>query len=247
MTDLEGRTAVVTGGTSGVGLAVARRIVARGARVLVTGRDQGGLDRTAELLGPRAVTVRSDTAVPANIEALAERTRAEFGEVDLLFVNAGITRFVSVADMTTDVFDDVFAVNARGAYFTVQQLAPQMRRGGGIVLTTSIANVKGLASSSAYAASKAAVRSMTRSFARELLEYDVRVNAVSPGPIDTGILERALPTAAATAARVQMEADNPMQRFGRPHEVAAAVLYLGFDATYTTGSELPVDGGASQL
>jgi NAD(P)-dependent dehydrogenase (short-subunit alcohol dehydrogenase family) len=243
----DGQTAVITGGSNGVGLATARLLVDGGARVIITGRTLATLDRAAERLGPNAVAVRGDAASLADIDALAERVKAEFGALDLLFVNAGVTRFVSIEDMTEAVYDELFAINAKGPYFTVRKLAPLMRAGSGIVLTTSVANVKGLAMSSAYAATKAAVRSMTRSFARELQPRGVRVNALSPGPIDTGILERSLPEDAATTTREQMTTNNPMKRFGDPVEVAKAVAFLGFDATYTTGAELAVDGGTSQL
>jgi NAD(P)-dependent dehydrogenase (short-subunit alcohol dehydrogenase family) len=247
MGNYEGKTVVITGGSTGVGLATAQLLIAEGARVLITARTQAALDHAEARLGRNLVAVRSDAASLADIDELAARIGIEFGQVDLLFVNAGVTRFVSLADMTEAVWDELFAINAKGPYFTVQKLAPLMPDGSAVVLTTSVADVKGLAMSSAYAATKAAVRSMARSFARELQPRGVRVNAVSPGPIDTGILERALPRAAAAATREQMTANNPMQRFGDPLEVARAVCFLGFDATYTTGSELAVDGGTSQL
>jgi NAD(P)-dependent dehydrogenase (short-subunit alcohol dehydrogenase family) len=145
------------------------------------------------------------------------------------------------------MYDEVLAVNAKGPYFTVQKLAPLMTEGSGVVLTTSVANVKGLPMVSAYAASKAALRSMTRGLARELLPRRIRVNAVSPGPIDTGILNRSLPAEAVEPTITQMREANPMKRFGRPEEVAKAVAFLAFEATFTTGAELAVDGGTSQL
>jgi NAD(P)-dependent dehydrogenase (short-subunit alcohol dehydrogenase family) len=243
----DGKTALVTGGSSGLGLTTAQLLADGGARVIITGRTQATLDRAAGQLGASVIAVRSDHASLADIDALAARVKAEFGALDLLFVNAGVTRFVAVEDMTEEVYDELFAINAKGPYFTVQKLAPLMREGSGIVLTTSVSDVKGLAANSAYAATKAAVRSMTRSFARELQPRGVRVNAVSPGPIDTGILERTLPEQAASATRERMTAGNPMKRFGDPLEVARAVAFLGFDATYTIGSELAVDGGTSQL
>ena len=164
-----------------------------------------------------------------------------------MFVSAGISRPASVDETSEDIYDEVFAVNVKGPYFTLQRLAPLMAEGGGIVLATSVSNVKGQTMNSVYAASKAALRSMARTFARELLPRGVRVNAVSPGPIDTGILDRSLPKDAAEATEREMRGNNPMGRFGTPEEIAAAVLFLAFEATYTTGSKLAVDGGVSQL
>jgi len=247
MTEYEGKNVVITGGSSGVGLATAKLFAGGGARVLITGRTQATLDAAREQLGDGAVAVRADVASLADVAALVERATAEFGVVDALFVNAGTTRSAPFESMSEQVYDELFAINAKGAYFTVQKFVPLLREGAGIVLTTSVANVKGLPMISAYAASKAALRSMTRSLARELLPRRIRVNAISPGPIDTGILEKSLPKDAAEQTRAQMTANNPMVRFGDSEEVAKAVAFLAFDATYTTGAELPVDGGASQL
>jgi NAD(P)-dependent dehydrogenase (short-subunit alcohol dehydrogenase family) len=240
-------TVLITGGTSGIGLATARLLRDEGARLIVTGRDPESLDFARKELGPTATVRASDAADPAAMDALVAHVREAVGVVDLLFVNAGITAFRGFSEVTEPEYDHLFAVNVRGPYFLVQKLAPLLREGGAVVVTTSVANAKGLPGSSVYAATKAALRSMVRSLARELLPRGVRVNAVSPGPIDTGILERALPAAAAEATREQMRRSNPMQRFGRPEEVATAVAFLGFEATFTTGAELVVDGGASQL
>jgi NAD(P)-dependent dehydrogenase (short-subunit alcohol dehydrogenase family) len=243
----DGRSVVITGGSSGFGFTTAKLLVDGGARVLITGRGQAALDSARERLGDNAVAVRSDAASLSDIDALADRAKADFGVLDALFVNAGVTRFMPFEAMTEEVYDELFAINAKGAYFTVQKLVPLLREGSGVVLTTSVANVKGLPMISAYAAAKAALRSMTRSLARELLPRKIRVNAISPGPIDTGILEKALPKEAAEQTRAEMTANNPMLRFGDPREIAKAVEFLAFDATYTTGAELAVDGGASQL
>lgn len=247
MVEYEGKNVVITGGSSGVGLATAKLFAGGGARVLITGRTQATLDAAREQLGDGAVAVRADVASLADVAALVERATAEFGLVDALFVNAGTTRSAPFESVSEQMYDELFAINAKGAYFTVQKFVPLLREGAGIVLTTSVANVKGLPMISAYAASKAALRSMTRSLARELLPRRIRVNAISPGPIDTGILEKSLPKDAAEQTRAQMTANNPMVRFGDAEEVAKAVAFLAFDATYTTGAELPVDGGASQL
>lgn len=191
--------------------------------------------------------MESDAASLTDIDKLAERVKSGFGMLDLLFVNAGITCFMPFDSMTETAYDELLSINAKGAYFTVQKLAPLMTEGSAVVFTTSVANVKGLPGISAYSASKAALRSMARSLATELLPRGIRVNAVSPGPIDSGILEKALPAAAAAQTKQQMSEGNPMKRFGRPEEVAKAVAFLAFEATFTTGAELAVDGGASQL
>lgn len=241
------KNVVVTGGGSGIGLAIAELLAKGGARVVVTGRSQATLDAAQKRLGENAVAVRGDVASLPDLDALADRVKEEFGTLDALFVNAGVTRTAPLESMTEDLYDEQFAINVKGAYFTVQKLAPLLLTGAGIVLTTSAANVLGMPTASVYAAGKAALRSMARNFASELLARRIRVNAVSPGPIDTGILENEMsPEAAAEfiAARV---ADNPMKRLGTPEEVAKAAAFLAFDATYTTGAELAVDGGFTQL
>jgi NAD(P)-dependent dehydrogenase (short-subunit alcohol dehydrogenase family) len=247
MGDYSGKRVVITGGTSGFGYSAARILVDGGARVLITGRDPDRLAEASGRLGRDVVALRSDAASPADVDTLAERVKAELGEVDALLVNAGVTRNLPFEQMTAEVYDELFAVNAKGPYFTVQRLAPMLAEGSGVVFTTSVANVRGLPGSSAYAAAKAALRSMTRSLARELLDRKIRVNAVSPGPIDTGILRRSMPAEAAERLEAEFVARNPMGRMGEPVEVARAMLFLAFDATFTTGAELTVDGGASQL
>lgn len=244
---LNGKQVVITGGTSGIGLAFAKLMLDQGARVLITGRTKATLDSVGAELGENAVMVESDAASLGDIDLLAERVRSEFGTFDLLFVNAGVTRFAPFESMTESVYDEVLTVNAKGPYFTVQKLAPLMTDGGAVVVTTSVVNEMGYPMISAYSASKAALRSMVRSLARELLPRGIRVNAVSPGPIETGILDKALPPEAVSQTKQAMSEENPMKRFGRPEEVAQAVAFLGFQATYTTGAELSVDGGGSQL
>lgn len=247
MGSCDGKRVVVVGGTSGIGLATAKLLLDRGARVLVTGRRKEALDAARGELGTRATVWESDvTSLPA-IDDLAARAEAEFGTLDLLFVSAGAARFVPFETMDEAAYDELFAVNAKGPYFTVQKLAPLMAEGSAVVLTTSIADVKGMAQVSAYSAGKAALRSMARTLARELLPRTIRVNAVSPGPIDTSILGRTMTGDAAEQAMDQLREANPMKRLGRPEEVARAVAFLAFEATFTTGAELTVDGGASQL
>jgi NAD(P)-dependent dehydrogenase (short-subunit alcohol dehydrogenase family) len=244
----EGKKVVVIGGTSGIGLATAKMIVDGGGRVLVTGRSPAGLASAQTELGKDAVVVSSDARSLTDLDALASRVKAEFDSFDLLFANAGFSLFAPLADTTEATFDEMFNLNAKGPFFAVQKLAPLINQGGAVVLTTSTANVKGMPMIAAYGGAKAALRSFARTFAAELLPRGIRVNAVSPGPIETPIIGKAFPDkATADHLTGQMREANPMKRFGTPEEVAKAVLFLAFDATYTTGLELPVDGGWSQL
>jgi NAD(P)-dependent dehydrogenase (short-subunit alcohol dehydrogenase family) len=245
MTNLEGKRVVITGGTSGIGLATAKALDAGGARVLVTGRTPASLDAARAQLSPRAIVEASDAV--ADIDALATRAAAEFGEVDLLVLNAGGSLATALDDTTEAQYDELFDLNTKAPFFTLQKFVPLMPAGSSVVFTTSVSNIKGIASTSVYSATKAALRSLTRTFARELIPRGIRVNAVSPGPVDTGILERSMGPDAARQFLAQVTAENPMGRTGEPDEVARAIIFLGFDATYTTGTELAVDGGASQL
>ncbi len=241
------RNAVITGGGSGMGLAMAELLVAGGARVVITGRSQATLDAARERLGENAVAVRGDVASLPDLDALTDRVKAGLGTVDALFVNAGIATLTPLDSTTEEAYDELFDINVKGAWFTVQKLAPLLNTGAGVVLTTSVANVVGMADTSVYAAGKAALRSMARSFSRELLPRGIRVNAVSPGPVDTGALDAAMTAEEAERFKAERVAANPMRRFGTPEEIARAAAFLAFDATYTTGAELAVDGGATQL
>lgn len=242
-----GKNVVITGGSSGIGLVTAQLLADEGARVLITGRNQAKLDTAREKIGSNAVAVLSDAASLTDIDKLAERVKAEFGTIDALFINAGITHFIPFESVTEEVYDELFTINTKGPYFTVQRLTPLLNAGSSVVFTTSIANAVGIPMLNAYGATKAALRSMTRSLARELLPKQIRVNAVSPGPIDTGIMEKSMPKEAAEQTKAQMSQQIPMLRFGAPLEVAKAAAFLAFDATYTTGAEIPVDGGGSQI
>jgi NAD(P)-dependent dehydrogenase (short-subunit alcohol dehydrogenase family) len=244
----EGKKVVITGGTSGMGLATAKMLLDGGARVMVTGRSQAGLDSARKELGNDAIVVSSDARSLTDIDALASRVKTEFDTFDLLFANAGFSIPTPLGTVTETIYDEMFNLNAKGPFFAVQKLAPLINRGGSIVLTTSVANVKGLPGQATYGAAKAALRSFARGLAAELLPQEIRVNAVSPGPIDTGILEKVLPAAdMRTQIKEHMLGIIPMKRFGTAEEIAKAVLFFAFDATFTTGAELPVDGGWSQL
>jgi NAD(P)-dependent dehydrogenase (short-subunit alcohol dehydrogenase family) len=242
------KKAVIIGGTSGMGLATAKMLLDGGARVLVTGRSQAGLESAQQELGNDAIVVSSDARSLTDIDALATRVKAEFDTFDLLFVNAGFSIRAPLESVTEAVYDEMFNVNAKGPFFAIQKLAPLINRGGSVVLTTSIANVKGMPGNATYGAAKAALRSFARTLAAELLPREIRVNAVTPGPIDTPILDKMFPDKDAVAQmKEQIGGMIPMRRFGKSEEIAKAVLFLAFDATFTTGAELPVDGGWSQL
>ncbi len=244
----EGKTAVITGGTSGIGLAAAKLLSGEGARVLVTGRTPKTLESAQTELGAGAIVLHSDAASLTDIDALAAKVKASFGTLDLLFINAGLARFASFDQTSEAVYDEMFDLNAKGPFFTVQKLAPLMPEGSAIVLTTSAANEKGIPMISAYGAAKAALRSFARTLAAELLPRGIRVNAISPGPIETSIgLKAGMSEEMVAQFGAQMRESNPMKRFGQPEEIAQAVAFLAFHATYTTGAEIPVDGGGTQL
>ena len=244
----EAKRAVIVGGTSGMGLATAKVLLDGGARVLVTGRSRAGLELAQKELGNDAIVVSSDARSLTEIDALASRVKAEFDTFDLLFANAGFSIRAPLETITEAVYDEMFNLNAKGPFFAVQKLAPLINRGGSIVFTTSIANVKGMPGNATYGAAKAALRSFARVLAAELLPQEIRVNAVSPGPTDTPIFGKMFPDKdAAAQLKEKMTGMVPMKRWGTPEEIAKAVLFLAFDATFTTGAELPIDGGWSQL
>ncbi len=244
----EGKKVVIIGGTSGMGLATAKMLLDGGSRVLVTGRSKEGLESAQNEIGNDAIVVSSDARSLTDIDALASKVKAEFDTFDLLFVNAGFSIRAPLESMTEAVYDEMFNLNTKGPLFAVQKLTPLINRGGSVVFTTSIANVKGMAGQVAYGAAKAALRSFARTLAAELIPHEIRVNAVTPGPIDTPILGKVFPDKDAVAQiRQQMAGMVPMKRWGKSDEIAKAVLFLAFDATFTTGAELPVDGGWSQL
>ena len=244
----EGKKVVIIGGTSGMGLATAKMLLDGGARVLVTGRSKEGLESAQKELGNDAIVASSDARSLTDLDALASRAKAEFGTLDLLFVNAGFSIPAPLDNVTEAIYDEMFNLNAKGPLFAVQKFVPLISRGGSVVFTTSIANVKGMPGQSTYGAAKAALRSFARTLAAELVPREIRVNAVTPGPIDTPIIDKVF-TGKDEAAqmREKMIGMVPMKRWGTSEEIAKAVLFLAFDATFTTGAELPVDGGWSQL
>jgi NAD(P)-dependent dehydrogenase (short-subunit alcohol dehydrogenase family) len=248
MDRFKGKTALVTGGTTGIGLATAQLFIKEGARVIVTGRTPATIEAAQAELGDNAIVVQSDATSLADMDALAKKVKETFGKLDVLFVNAGYGEFVPFEAVSEKVYDDILNLNAKGPYFIVQKLVPLMPEGSSVVFTTSIANVKGMPELSAYGAAKAALRALTRSIAAALLPRGIRVNAVTPGPIgSTAIITKRMPKEAVDQVYLQMKESVPMKRLGQPEEIAKAVAFLAIDATFTTGAELPVDGGWSQL
>jgi NAD(P)-dependent dehydrogenase (short-subunit alcohol dehydrogenase family) len=241
---LQGKVAVITGGTTGIGQAAARLFHAQGAQVFLTGRNETTLAEVRKAL-PGVSVLPSDAANLEDVAALARTLKAQAGRVDVLFVNAGIAQFMPIDQVTPDVFDRQFDVNVRGAFFTIQHLLPLMPKGGSIVLTGSIAADLGMATASVYSATKAAVSSLTRTLANELVARGIRVNEVSPGPIETSIFGKMGMTAEQIDGfKGHMASIVPMKRLGTPEEVASAVLYLASDdASYVTGGKITVDGG----
>ncbi|MBC9934997.1 SDR family oxidoreductase [Chitinophaga qingshengii] len=243
----EGKKAVVTGGTHGMGLATVKMLLEGGATVLLTARNPANVEKVRQTLGGKVHAIVSDASRIADIRELGVIAREKLGEIDLLFINVGISALTPLSAVTPEEYDGMFTVNTRGSYFTVQELAPIINRGGSIVFTTSVADSTGFAGMSVYSGTKAALRAFARCFAAELLPQGVRVNAVSPGFIDTPTMGVTNATEEERAAfRKIGDQATPMHRHGTPEEVAKAVLFLAFDATFTTGEELLVDGGIGQ-
>lgn len=243
-----GKKAVVTGGTAGIGLATVKMLLAEGAEVLLTGRGEKALEAARKELGPRAHVVRSDTASLRDIDALATTVQQKLGSVDLVVINAGYSKLTPFEQVTETEFDETYGINTKGAFFTAQRLTPHVRAGGALVFITSVADELGVPGMSTYSGSKAAIRSLVRVLGTELLPRGIRVNALSPGFTRTPTLG----VTGATPEEVKAfekegEEHTPMKRIGDADEVARAALFLGFEATFTTGAELPVDGGISQL
>jgi NAD(P)-dependent dehydrogenase (short-subunit alcohol dehydrogenase family) len=243
MGKLAGKIAVITGGSSGIGLATAQRFVAEGAYVFITGRRQAELDAAVKLIGNHVTGVQGDVAKLADLDRLYETVRTEKGRLDIVFANAGGGELAPLGSITEEHFDKTFNVNVRGTLFTVQKALPLLNDGGSIILTGSIAGVKGIPAFGVYSATKAAIRSFVRSWTSDLKDRHIRANVISPGTIDTPILAP-LPKEAIT----QILATAPMGRMGEPDEIAKAAVFLASDdSSYITGIELFVDGGAAQI
>lgn len=244
-----GKVVLVTGGNSGMGFTTAKRIVQEGGRVIITGRDEKTLKQAQLELGANAEAIRADVSNLKEIDSLMSTIKTKYGHLDGLFANAGIANFQPIEAVTEADFDQLFNTNVKGVYFTLQKAAPLMAKGGAIVVNASVVASRGGDGVSVYAATKAAVRSMARTFSSSLLPRGVRVNAVSPGPIETPIWGRGgLPAGAVEGTKKAFAEANPMGRYGTTDEISAAVTFLlSSESSYIVGTELTVDGGMNQL
>ncbi|TCA25097.1 glucose 1-dehydrogenase [Rhizobium leguminosarum bv. viciae] len=250
MKKLEGKVAVITGGSSGIGLATAKRFVEEGAQVVIIGRREKALQEAAALIGKNVTTVVGDVSRLEDLDRLYATVKEKHGHIDILFANAGAGTIAPLAAATEAHFDQTFDVNVKGLFFTVQKALPLFKDGGSIILNSSVSNVMGLPAFSAYAASKAAVRSFSRSWTQELKDRNIRVNTMSPGAIETPALATTtgLTAEQAEEAVAQFAAQIPMGRRGKPEEIAAALTFLASDeSSYITGIDLAVDGGWAQV
>jgi hypothetical protein len=246
---LEGKVAVVTGGTTGIGLAVARRFAAEGASVFITGRRQAELDAAVEAVGHAAVGVRADMSILGDIDRLYDVLRQRHAQIDVLMANAGGGDFAPLGSITEEQYERTFGTNVKGTIFTVQKALPLLNAGASVILTGSTTSIKGTNAFSIYSATKAAVRNLARSWMLDLKDRGIRVNVISPGPIETpGLLGLAANAEEEKQLRDMLVASVPLGRLGRPEEVANMALFLASDeASFVNGAEFFVDGGEVQF
>jgi len=244
MSRFTGKTVLITGGTSGIGLATAQRFLGDGAKVAITGQNESRLQDAANQLGD-VLAIRADVQSLTDIDTMVETIRTEFGSIDVLFVNAGIVQTLPLTQVDESHFDTHVNVNFKGAFFTIQKLLPLINKGGSVILNTSIVSERSAPGMGIYAATKAALRSLARTMSVELLEQGIRVNIVSPGPIETPIFNKLdLPDQALEGMSQNLLNSVPLGRFGKPEEIANAVTFLASEeASFIHGEELVVDGG----
>lgn len=246
---LKDKIALITGGSSGIGLATAKEYAEQGAVVIITGRNQEALDTAVSEIGNNSYSVRSDVSNLEDLDHLYSVINEKHGKIDILFANAGIAEVAPIEAVSEGFFDRHFNINVKGLFFTVQKALPLLNDGGSIILNASIVGTKGFGNFSVYSSSKAAVRSFARTWATDLAPRGIRVNAISPGPIETPLYGKlGLPEEQVQEMGAAMVSQVPMARFGQASEIAGAALFLASgDSSYITGVELPVDGGIAQV
>ncbi|MFZ4878510.1 SDR family NAD(P)-dependent oxidoreductase [Janthinobacterium sp. Mn2066] len=249
MSNLQGKVAVITGGSSGIGLATAQRFVQEGAYVYITGRRQSELDKAVALIGSNVTAVQGDVTSLPDLDRLYATIQAEKGQLDIVVANSGIVEPKSTLDANETHFDKTFNINAKGVFYTVQKALPLMGKGGAIIVVSSIVSSKGFPGYATYSATKAAVRSFVRTWTMELKERGIRVNTLSPGPVDTPMIDSQAETKeGADQVRAFFATQVPLGRMGQAQEIAAAALFLASDeSSFIAGIDLPVDGGMAQV
>jgi len=249
MGKLKNRVAVITGGSSGIGLATAKEFIANDAKVVIFGRGRQALEEAVSKLGINSYAVQGDICKLADLDRLFSETKSKFGGIDILFVNAAQAKLAPISDTTEAFFDEMINVNFKGAYFTLQKAIPYLNNNASVIITTSWLNSNGFGGSSLLSASKAALRSVVRVASAELGEKGIRVNAVSPGAIGTPLWGKiGLPEEVLKSAGEAITSQIPIKRWGRPDEIAKTVLFLASDdSSYIVGNELTVDGGLRQI
>jgi NAD(P)-dependent dehydrogenase (short-subunit alcohol dehydrogenase family) len=249
MGKLEGKSALITGGNSGIGLATAKQFVNEGAYVFITGRRQSELDAAVKQIGKSVTAVQGDVSKLGDLDRLFAQIKREKGRLDIVFANAGVATYAPFGTITEEHYDSIFNINVKGLLFTVQKALPLLPDGASVILNASIVASKGFSSNSVYSATKAAVRSFARTWTTDLKDRRIRVNAVSPGPIETPGLHDLLASSAAGEERLKMLSNSvPLGRLGTSDEIAKAVVFLASDdSSYITGTELFVDGGFAQV
>jgi NAD(P)-dependent dehydrogenase (short-subunit alcohol dehydrogenase family) len=249
MQRVEGKHAVVTGGTTGIGYSAAERLIAEGARVLITGQNADRVHDAAAKLGSHAIGLVVDQRKPDDIAKLAEVVQTKWGGIDVLFLNAGIALFAPTERETEEQFDTLMDTNVKGSFFTMQRLSPLLREGGSVIVTTSVVDQKGFPGMATYAATKAALRSFVRTWAAEFKDRGIRVNSVAPGPIETPIIGKmGLSDQELAHLATAMQASVPLGRFGKAAEIGGAVAFLASsDASYVTGEEITIAGGVATI
>ena len=245
---LEGKIAIVTGGSTGIGLATAKEFVAQGAYVYITGRRQAELDKALKAIGSNVTAIHADSSSLSDLDKVYDQIKQEKGRIDIVFANAGVGAFAPLGAITEEHFDSIFDTNVKGLVFSVQKALPLIPDGGAIILNGSIASIKGTAAFSVYSATKAAVRSFARSWTLDLKDRKIRVNVVSPGPVETPGMNGLVPEDQKEGLHGHLASLVPLGRLGRPEEIAKTVAFLASeDASFIAGAEISVDGGAAQI